>query len=448
MNKKPSKLIGIISIKAKVKNTSPMLIASGNEENADKEIIKRSDGKPYIPGSSLAGKLLCLFKERQTEFKETDECFKQFWGGDFEENQYQSHINIEDATLCSSDTHLAVRDGVAIDAKTNMAIKGAKYDYEVLEPGHTFDFYAEIKIRESFEAFVLMASNFLAMLDKIQIGANAKTGLGNLEFSDVKAHHFDFSIKQEQQNWFDFLDENFEIAASNLPTPLELKKESNFIINAIFGLKSTLLTATTSNTIKGPDKTQLYRRNSNNVEHILSGASIRGAIKHRALKILNAQSSKDSQAIVNQIFGYVQSTSENENGVKNSPIKSRLIVEESVFKKSKLVNQTRIKIDRFTGGTINSALMEEQPITTCQDQEINLLIKLKDYTQAEANLLLYVFKDLWTGDLAIGGGKNIGRGILLGKSAKISFCEKEFTLSASGMDLNELKELKELMTTP
>ncbi len=51
--------------------------------------------------------------------------------------------------------------------------------------------------------------------------------------------------------------------------------------------------------------------------------------------------------------------------------------------------------------------------------EFELLIN--DYSEAEIGLLLLVLKDLWHGDLAIGGEKNVGRGVFQGLTAEISW---------------------------
>ena len=48
-------------------------------------------------------------------------------------------------------------------------------------------------------------------------------------------------------------------------------------------------------------------------------------------------------------------------------------------------------------------------------------LQKKDEQDWEAGLLLQLLKDLWTGDLAIGGEKNIGRGVLEGLYARISW---------------------------
>lgn len=92
---------------------------------------------------------------------------------------------------------------------------------------------------------------------------------------------------------------------------------------------------------------------------------------------------------------------------------------------------------RFTGGAYEGALFTEQPLVGAKDSEVELVLTLrppiKDKNQsdeqlkaqfnAEVGLLLLLLKDLWTGDLPIGGESGVGRGRLHGKHAKLTHGE-------------------------
>ena len=58
----------------------------------------------------------------------------------------------------------------------------------------------------------------------------------------------------------------------------------------------------------------------------------------------------------------------------------------------------------------------------------NVRITIRDSKDYEAGLMLLVLKDLWTGDLAVGGEKNIGRGVLEGFSADIIWDDESIHL--------------------
>ncbi len=54
--------------------------------------------------------------------------------------------------------------------------------------------------------------------------------------------------------------------------------------------------------------------------------------------------------------------------------------------------------------------------------------------------MLLVLKDLWTGDLAIGGEKNIGRGVFKGSSVIISFNGKNLVNGQIDENNTELQQ--------
>ncbi len=88
------RIIGKVIIIAKLTNKTPLLIGRGSGDSVDIEVVKLPDGKPYIPGSSIAG---CLksFIQRDSEY---------FWGktgGDSGskkrfDHSLQSHIRFDD----------------------------------------------------------------------------------------------------------------------------------------------------------------------------------------------------------------------------------------------------------------------------------------------------------------------------------------------------------------
>ncbi len=69
------------------------------------------------------------------------------------------------------------------------------------------------------------------------------------------------------------------------------------------------------------------------------------------------------------------------------------------------------------------------PLFQDDDQKvINLFIEIPGCTEEEAGLMLLVLKDIWTGDIAIGGEKNVGRGVFKGTNAFIEWNSEKFVL--------------------
>jgi len=59
-------------------------------------------------------------------------------------------------------------------------------------------------------------------------------------------------------------------------------------------------------------------------------------------------------------------------------------------------------------------------------KKLSTQIEIEGCEKHEAGLLLLILKDLWTGDLAVGGEKSIGRGVFQGHKAKITMFQEPF----------------------
>lgn len=161
---------------------TPLRISSGYaSDETDAPVMRGYDGTPYIPGSSLRGAirsevervLVAVGKEaagiRSCTLFEKDSCDKKI-RNDLDEIKakgeppndelikqlaeehlcdvcrlfgstvYASRLIIEDAVpkttgIEAAKSRLRIRDGVGIDRDTGSAVDGAKFDYEVIEPG-------------------------------------------------------------------------------------------------------------------------------------------------------------------------------------------------------------------------------------------------------------------------------------------------------------------------
>ena len=116
--------------------------------------------------------------------------------------------------------------------------------------------------------------------------------------------------------------------------------------------------------------------------------------------------------------------------------KSRFIVEEVYIapKNFSEVVQTRNKIDRFTGGTLQGTLFTTKPLyqKISAEPTLKLHFEIREAKDFEIGLVLFLLRDLWLGHVAVGGEKSIGRGTVSGLSAEINFDGKTFKLDSKG----------------
>jgi len=205
---------------------------------------------------------------------------------------------------------------------------------------------------------------------------------------------------------------------------------------------------------KIPDPVHLQTRVDGTLQPVIPGTSWAGVLRHRALRILNTLKVATAEQQLDELFGFVI-----EQQAKAQA--SRIMIKDSIIQHpaTEPLVQNRIAIDRFTGGAFDGALFSEMPVWKTDQTCVTLEISIKPprpkkeaqqdqqkpedtpqpdpkptpkFNQAEVGLLLLLLKDLWTGDLAIGGTSSIGRGRLQGLEATLTvdgaeFCFKQAT---------------------
>lgn len=403
---------GKLVLKGKVELLSPLLIGGGENDESDIDVIKDKNGNPFIPATSFIGVLRHYF---QPFISEKDKL-NNFWGYSEKKVSKGSSVSCSDLVLEDGSTTVIVRDGVRIDNKKGMAKDKGKYDYEVVERGVSFKLImiASYNDKDTKEFAKKMLGTIQSSLseEKINFGAKSNNGLGKVKLSDSVIYDYDFSNKENVLAWLKNADGSIVSDISKF----EIKDES-FVIDSFFDLKTSLIVKSYPTDPNSPDSTNI----KSNTQNVLPGTSIKGAIRARAERILNTKfDDAKATSILNSLFGFVHETDSNAKAIR-----SRVKVEEYIFPEEKFAEeiQSRIKIDRFTGGTIAGALFDSMPLfrngKTGKEDVINIKIIIKDAKPYEKGLLLLVLKDLWTGDLALGGEKNVGRGVLEGVHASI-----------------------------
>jgi CRISPR/Cas system CSM-associated protein Csm3 (group 7 of RAMP superfamily) len=210
----------------------------------------------------------------------------------------------------------------------------------------------------------------------------------------------------------------------NISQPLDDVARKAFTIRASFQLSSSLLIRSASGEGSSADMVHLRSWRDGQEQPVLSGTSLAGALRARAFRIANTLKGEDkARELVDGMFGKRIKSS------KDIPTGSRVIVRETSIESciSDRV-QNRVKIDRFTGGAYPQALFSQQPVFAKASGEPQLTVHLDllktpnaENFEAEVGLLLLLLKDLWTGDLPLGGESSVGRGRLQGQTANLFF---------------------------
>jgi CRISPR/Cas system CSM-associated protein Csm3 (group 7 of RAMP superfamily) len=433
---------GRIILKAKLSNLSPIGIGSGRDDRSDRDVVITEyafDDKenilppetfyksivrrklPFIPATSFLGK---IFRQFDTD---NHPEIKKYWG---ESEQNSSFIDCSDILITELPKNnqkkplpvTEIRDGIRIDSAMGTVAKGAKFDYEMLSPGAKFSLTMIFRVENeiaNYDLTLKMASDFARIIERgFDLGAKSTVGYGKIKGDEVKIYGIDFNDSTQFKQWIE--NDLIKNSIEKTPDSLLVSEEQSFEINASFKIKNSLIIRSYSKDPKAPDSTHLKSGGKN----ILSGSSIKGALRGRAERILNTIQSDESktQTILEGLFGDVEKKEDGVTVKSNGyTVPSRVFVDEIPIEEVKEEIQTRIQIDRFTGGTVDGALIEEVPLFPKKGEEHikNFRIQVKEPQPMDKGLMLLLFKDLWTEDLPIGGEKSIGRGVLTGVDATI-----------------------------
>jgi len=432
-------------------------------------------GQALITGASLAGALRNHLRERQwgyelpmpsrdmhspyfREWNETENellATKLFGGHRGDEDGAQSPLIVDDAlSEGKGRPETELRDGVKLDPRTRTAEEEKKYDYQLLTAGTLFNLRFELLLdnnekenglRKKALAIALQA----LAVGEIRLGARKRRGFGCCRVDGWAVTTYDLREPKDLLAW---LKTGFAAAqdadrnsgnppsrdiASLLKVELteadQIDRREWFEIEADFEIDSSLIVrGGFDEQDRGPDVVHLSTKRNGSKKPILPGTSVAGAIRHRALRIANTLAGKGDKAVagarnfIGGMFGVEMDNSRDKesqskkadknNEEKVEPHASRVMVNEELISGGQSLVQTRIKIDRFTGGTIEAALLEEAPHF---GGGVKLRLHLRNPEDEEIGLLLLVLKDLWLGDLPLGGESSIGRGRLRGVSAKL-----------------------------
>ncbi|MEO0237630.1 MAG: RAMP superfamily CRISPR-associated protein [candidate division WOR-3 bacterium] len=412
---KENKICKIYYIKGILEAISPILIGNGEDELTDIDFVRDGEGKIFVPATTIAGKIRSFLKNCIKDDL-IDYCF----GNLIDENGdvgNQSIFKFYDGNVCEKEKN-KVREGVSIDYETKTSIDKSKFDYEIVDVSNKFLLRLEVVLRENIlykekeiEEIIYIIISSLKN-GEISFGAKTNRGLGKVILQDEKIQKVDVSknIKEWINFQWDSIKENIRYEDLNHKI-FNLDKSDICKIEVFFDIPYSILIREYK-IEEDVDATQIQ----SNGRPIIPGTSWAGFFRSSCYQVLK-ELNKDAEKVINDLFGYVK-----ESDKTSKP--SKIVFEESVIENGKLIPNTRIRIDRFTGGNIESALFCNEP---CFNGKTKLKIFLKEKDESLMNsyieLLMLVLREIDNGIYAIGGETNVGRGLL--KISKVLVNDKE-----------------------
>jgi CRISPR/Cas system CSM-associated protein Csm3 (group 7 of RAMP superfamily) len=462
----PRRIKERISISGELQLLTPAHFGSGRTRGdalVDMSLLlddAEGSGRALIPGATIAGALRNYLREQvlgytcaesntkataiSSLFGPPRQARDRAEGSGDALNWDQSLLIVDDALVRPQHQNLTLRDGVRINPDTGTAYietqsddreAGAKFDLELLEAGAIFDLHFEVLATECNPAakvlpYVVAALQGLENGD-IRLGLRKRRGYGRCRIMRWTVSHYDLTQAADLCTWLETATLAHRADAKSgeqigtlleAAPPQEADQRRQFKLSATFALagSSLLIRSGFGEADSGPDMEHLHALAADGQRvPVVSGTSWAGIMRHRALRIVNTLAEAHDGAtaraaeLVDTLFGSMPKD-------QRQPRASRVTVDETQVHQGQHLYQTRVRIDRFTGGAFPTGLFEQAPIYGRPETVIDFALHVRDPQPHEIGLLLLVLKDLWTSDLPIGGEASVGRGRLQGIRAELA----------------------------
>jgi CRISPR/Cas system CSM-associated protein Csm3 (group 7 of RAMP superfamily) len=424
--------------KIDMKLLSPLCIGSGSGDRSDNDVVRDSNGFPVIPGTSFAG----VYRGHLSDAK------KGYFGDKNEYNKstrittsHESPVIVYDGVLAELENNstgiakISVRDSVALD-EWKVAVEGAKFDFEVIETGTLFTTYIELRnghdpdIEDTIEKCILPSLNG----GDIKLGHNTSRGFGRIGITGYSKMAFDFCNKASINKWLNFDmfsndcwdSEDFKDIKKDVKGDKLVAVSRKIIITVPLKIRGAVSIRQYETGVSDEGESPDYVQLTENGEPVIPGTSWAGAFKHRISEWLNALPDVGAkESYLRELFGYV-SIEKTKKGddilegaddtAKKVSQRSKIEFAESVILDGEWKTVTRNAIDRFSGGTKDTALFTEK---THYHGTTELEVRLDSGVSSLGRQLAYAaILDLCRGYLAVGGLTAVGHGIFEYDSGK------------------------------
>ncbi len=419
--------------------TSPAHLGGSDPASlTDEPILRDHQGSPYVPGTTLAGVLRSdlhgLLGGGAEESEAVGQLFGCRWG---KEDEEQSALIVDDAPMSESQRGLTeLREGVKIDTRTGTAAKGMKFDREFLPVGTRFRLHFELNLAGDASDSIRQR-HFLTVLQRLEqghisIGARTRRGHGRCRVTEWQYRCYDFSQPGDLLQWLGNDGgvpgnrpirplqnaRTMQQMAGDLDIPLRpAEHQGTMTVALTLQCAASLLIRSGGYEAGDADAVHLHRVDQDDTGAqipVLSGTSLGGALRHRALKIANTLAGSPANVRARELVEGLFGLEMEEN---KKPSASKISIDEAVIEGCPMVlRHARVHIDRWRGSALEHMLLEEDALF---GGKMKVYWEVNNPSPEEIGLVLCLVKDLFTGDLTVGGESSIGRGILCGLEGKV-----------------------------
>lgn len=418
--------------------TEPLHIGSAMGEK-EAVLVHPVDNLPFIQATSIAGVFRKYCKEVYQE-KTADDLFGS---ENLKENDnasdYGSKVKFGDGIFRKENVKLELRPRVKLDpvsgSSDSMKLKGQekssgqKFETEYIGAGAEFSFpvylYGEEYQNELENIFAGFQNQTLVL------GGQKSNGCGYIRIEKLLCKEFDLTKPEDRKLWSseeELQEKEYENKTSQLKSMGVERRAYEIIVDG--ETEGELLVKSIAVAGHGSDAPDAMNIQNANKDYIVPGSSFKGAIRNQMEKIAQYLGQED---IIENTFG--KKKSENENGkIGNIGFFDTVVGERAVNDMAEIAH--RIHIDKFTGGVRHGGLFSQKNVSgkVC----FKIIIQDTNEPDRTCGLLLLALRDLAIHTMSVGGGYNIGKGMIAVNKIEILSCKemKKAVLNFKEKDAN------------
>lgn len=398
----------IVKYKIIAKCLEPLHIGS---DSADPEeiLIDPVEGKPFIQASGIAG-VFRNYCENSYEQKISDELFgkRRKNSGEEEAEENGSRLRLSDGIFEKmTEFRMELRPRVSIDPVTgtcdSSTVKGTdrrsghKFNMGYVSAGAKFTFSVYLYDREKREVL----EDIFAAINQgiILLGGQKSNGCGKIKIEKLLRKSFHMNETKERRLWYEeeeLPESEYEDITSQMKT--ESKTKNAYEITVTGRTEGALLVKSIAVSGCGKDAPDSENIRNGRGDYIVPGSSLKGAVRAQ-MELISKRLNNDS--VIENAFGNKEKT-------------GNLLFYDTIVgdreENDKMPLSHRIHIDKFTGGVMQGGLFSEKNVAG--ELTIHIAIRDKNDPSQTCGLLLMALRDLAIGVMNIGGGYNVGKGII------------------------------------
>jgi CRISPR/Cas system CMR subunit Cmr4 (Cas7 group RAMP superfamily) len=412
---------------------TPLKVASGKSDNSiDAPVLRDWNNLPMVQGTSMAGVLRASLSTIADQ--------ENLFGKDFGSRVLVSHLHLldrdgkivyklgkdPDPDFLDRYDDLPVREHTAINDK-GAAKDGSKFDEEVVYAGSRFKFELEF-ITDNSEGDMKKWESLLSQLTSplFRLGGGSTKGFGEMEVvsCQVKAYEIgkDYHDKPSDLNkQVDHTTDTIYKNTTQITTyTINLKPDDFFSFGSGFGDEDIDDIAVTEEIVKW-DKNN--KGSFSNKQILFPASSLKGVLSHRVayhynrltktfadeVKDIEKHIGENNKAVATLFGKKAKINNGTQEGEKGKALFSDMFKE---FDENQVKIFDHVKIDRFTGGAMDSALYNEKVIAQEDVWSINIVLA-EDVTGKVKEAFEATLDDLARGWLPLGGKVNRGHGVFV-----------------------------------